>query len=108
MLSAGLLIALRREWRGLSYAVAAIIIDLTAVNLLVFYLSQWKALIGIAVDYVLLAAVFAYRRIYLEDQSEEASRAEYAADRALERAIIEAAAECGDGVGEAERMKGST
>jgi len=36
MLAGGVLIALRREWRGLGIAIAALIIDLTVVNLLVF------------------------------------------------------------------------
>jgi hypothetical protein len=95
MLAGGVLIALRREWRGLSYAVAALIVDLTVVNLLVFYQDQYKALAGIAIDYILLGAAFSYRRIYLDDQAEEAARAEVLAEGALEKALIQAAADMG-------------
>jgi hypothetical protein len=95
MLGGGVLLALRKEWRGLSFAVVGLIVDLTAVNLLVFYQDQWKALTGIAIDYVLLGAALSYRRIYLEDQAEEASRAQDAAELAVERAVIQAADEIG-------------
>ena len=101
MLAGGVLIALRREWRGLSYAIAALIIDLTAVNLLVFYQDQYKALIGIGLDYILLGAAFAYRRIYLDDQAEEAARADDLAEGALEKALIRAATKTGMGPREA-------
>ncbi len=93
MLSGGVLLALRKEWRGVSYAVAGLIVDLAAVNLLVFYQDQWKAISGIAIDYFLLGAALAYRRIYVEDQAEEASRAEDTAEECLEDAITLAAAE---------------
>jgi hypothetical protein len=93
LLAGGSLIALRKEWRGVSYAVGALIVDLAAVNLLVFYQDQWKALIGIAIDYILLGAALSYRRIYLEDLAEEASRAENIAEELLESALIQAAAE---------------
>jgi hypothetical protein len=86
---------LRQEWRGLSIAIPALIVDLTVVNLLVFYQDQSKALIGLAVEYVVLVAAFAYRRIYLEDEAEEAARAAEAAEGALARALRQAAAEVG-------------
>ncbi len=95
MIAAGVLIGLGREWRGLSVAVAALIVDLTVVNLLVFYQDQDKALIGIAVEYVVLVAAFSYRRIYLEDEAEEAGRAERAAEAALAKALRQAATEAG-------------
>ena len=97
LLAGGTLIALRKELRGVSYAVGALIVDLTAVNLMVFYQDQWKALIGIAIDYILLGAAFSYRRIYLEDLAEEASRAEDIAEDLLECALIQAAAEAQPG-----------
>ncbi|MFH0915842.1 MAG: hypothetical protein V1912_05275 [bacterium] len=77
-LAGGVLIGLRREGRGLSIAVAGLIIDLTVVNLLVFYQDQFKALIGTALQYVVLVAAFSYRRIYLEEEGESASWAEEA------------------------------
>jgi hypothetical protein len=101
MLAGGVLIALRREWRGLSIAIAALIIDLTVVNLLVFYQDQDKALIGIAVEYVVLVAAFSYRRIYLEEEAEEAAQADAAAEAALTRALMQAAGEMGMSPGEA-------
>ena len=87
MIAAGVLIGLRREWRGLSIAIAALIVDLTVVNLLVFYQDQEKALIGIALEYVVLVAAFSYRRIYLEEEAEEAACADEAADAAVAKAL---------------------
>jgi hypothetical protein len=101
LLAGGVLLALRKEWRGLSYAVAGLIVDSTAVNLLVFYQDQWKALVGILVDYILLGAALAYRRIYVDDQAEEAARADDAAEGALERALLKAVIEAGIGPKEA-------
>jgi hypothetical protein len=73
-LAGAVFIGLRRERRGLSLAIAALIVDLTVVNLLVFYQDQFKALIGTALQYVVLAAVFSYRRIYVEaDEGEVAA-----------------------------------
>lgn len=95
VLGGGVFIALRKEWRGLSYAVAGLILDLAVVNLLVFYSDQWKAISGIAIDYILLGAALAYRRIYVEDQAQEASKAEDLAEECLEDAIITAACEAG-------------
>jgi len=95
MVVGGVLIGLRREWRGLSIAIPALIVDLTVVDLLVFYQDQSKALIGIAVEFVVLVAAFSYRRIYLEDEAEEAARANEAAEGALARALRQAAAEVG-------------
>jgi hypothetical protein len=95
MIVAGVLILLGREWRGLSIAVAALIVDLTVVNLLVFYQNQDQALIGIAVEYLVLIAAFSYRRIYLVDEAEEADRACAVADAAMADALQQAAAEAG-------------
>jgi hypothetical protein len=68
---------------------------------LVFYQDQWKALVGILVDYILLGAALAYRRIYVDDQAEEAARADDAAEGALERALLKAVIEAGIGPKEA-------
>jgi hypothetical protein len=95
MVVGGVLIGLRREWRGLSIAIPALIVDLTVVDLLVFYQDQAKALIGLAIEFVVLVAAFSYRRIYLEDEAEEAARADEAAEGALARALRQAAAEVG-------------
>jgi len=70
MLTGAIFIGLRREWRGLSVAVAGLIVDLTVVNLLVFYQDQFKALIGTALQYIVLVSAFSYRRIYLETEGE--------------------------------------
>jgi hypothetical protein len=93
MLAGAVLMGLRREWRGLSVAVAGLIVDLTVVNLLVFYQDQFKALIGTAVQYVVLVAVFSYRRIYLEEEGEIAARAEDAAQAEFADALREASVE---------------
>ncbi len=95
MVVGGVLIGLRREWRGLSIAIPALIVELTVVDLLVFYQDQAKALIGLATEFIVLVAAFSYRRIYLEDEAEEAARAHEAAEGALTEALRQAAAEVG-------------
>jgi hypothetical protein len=95
LLAGGTLVGLRREWRGLSVAVAGLIVALTVVDLLVFYQDQLKALIEIALQYVLLAAAFSYRRIYLEDEVEEAGRAGADAETLFADALRTAAGEAG-------------
>lgn len=93
MLGGTVLMGLRREWRGLSVAVAGLIIDLTVVNLLVFYQDQFKALIGTAVQYIVLVAAFSYRRIYLEEEGEIAAQAEAAAQAEFAAALREVSVE---------------
>jgi hypothetical protein len=93
MLLGGVLIGLRREWRGLALAVVGLVVGLTVVDLLVFYQDTVKALVGIAVQYVLLAAAFTYRRVYLEEEQEQAGRADAGAENAFAAALREAATE---------------
>lgn len=101
MLTGGTLVGLRREWRGLGIAVAGLIAALTVVDLLVFYQDQLKALIEIALQYMLLLAAFSYRRIYLEDEAEEAGQANADAESAFADALRTAATEAGCRVGDA-------
>lgn len=70
-LAGAVLLGLGRERRGLGIAVAGLIIDLTVVNLLVFYQDQAKALITTFLQYLVLVALFSYRRIYLEPEGDE-------------------------------------
>jgi hypothetical protein len=93
MLAGATFFGLRREWRGLSIAIAGLIVDLTVVNLVVFYQDQFKALIGTALQYVVLVAAFSYRRIYLEEEGESASQAESSAQSEFAEALHETAAE---------------
>ena len=93
LLASGVLMALRREWKGVQISVVGLIVDLTVVDLLVFYQDTVKALIGIAIQYVLLVAVLAYRRIYLEDEAEEAGQAHACAENAFAAALLQAAAD---------------
>jgi hypothetical protein len=72
MLAGGVLIGLRREWRGVAIAVAGLICGLTVVNLLVFYEDQVKALLVTGLEYVLLVTAYFYRRMYLEPEAEGA------------------------------------
>jgi len=101
LLTGGILVGLRREWRGLGIAVAGLIAALTVVDLLVFYQDQLKAFIEIALQYMLLLAAFSYRRIYLEDEAEEAGQADADAESAFADALRTAAAEAGCRVGDA-------
>jgi hypothetical protein len=56
------LVGLGREKRGLRIAIPGLILDLTVVNLLVFYQDQYKALIVTGLQYVVLLTAFFYRR----------------------------------------------
>lgn len=91
LLAGGTLIALRREWKSIEIAVLGLIIDLTVVDLLVFYQDTIKALVGIFVQYVLLVAALAYRRIYLEEEAEEAAQAGSEAESVFAAALRQAA-----------------
>ena len=93
LLTSGVLMTLRRECKSVQVAVVSLIVDLTVVDLLVFYQDTIKALVGIAVQYILLAATLAYRRIYLEDEAEEAGRADAHAENAFAAALYQAAAD---------------
>jgi hypothetical protein len=93
LLLGGALIGLRREWRGLAIGVTGLVVGLTVVDLLVFYQDTVKALVGIAVQYVLLVAAFFYRRIHLDDEEERAGRADACAESAFAEALREAATE---------------
>jgi|WetSurMetagenome_2_1015567.scaffolds.fasta_scaffold33550_2 hypothetical protein len=93
LLASGVLMALRREWKGVQISVVGLIVDLTVVDLLVFYQDTVKALIGIAIQYVLLVAALAYRRIYLEDEAEQAGQADASAENAFAAALLQAAAD---------------
>ena len=90
LLASGVLLALRREWKSMEVSVVGLIVDLTVVDLLVFYQDTLKALIGIAIQYVLLVAALAYRRIYLEDEAEEAGEACASAESAFAAALTQA------------------
>ena len=94
LLAGGALIGLRREWRALAISIVALAVGLTVVDLMVFYQDTVKALISIGVEYVLLAAALAYRRIYLDEEAEEAGQADARAEDAFADALLQAA---GDG-----------
>ncbi len=93
LLAGGILIGMRREWRGLNVAVTGLICGLTVVNLLIFYDDQFEALILTGLEYVLLLAAYFYRRLYLAEESEEAGQAGARAERSFAEALQEAAAE---------------
>jgi hypothetical protein len=95
LLAGGMLISMRREWRGLALAVTGLVCGLTVVNLLIFYDDQLEALILTGLEYVLLLAAYFYRRVYLAEESEEAERAGVQAERRFAEALREAAAEAG-------------
>ena len=93
LLAGGILIGMRREWRGSNLAITGLICGLTVVNLLIFYDDQLEALILTGLEYVLLLASYFYRRVYLAEESEEAGRAGARAERRFAEALREAAAE---------------
>ncbi len=95
LIAGGALIALRREWRGLSIAIVGLIVGLVVVDLVIFYEDQIKALVQIALQYIMLVAAFSHRHIYLEEEAEEAGRADARAEDAFADALRQAALACG-------------
>ena len=89
LLASGALIGLRREWKGLATSIVALAVGLTVVDLMVFYQDTVKALISIGVQYVLLVAALAYRRIYLDEEAEEAGQADARAEDAFADALLQ-------------------
>ena len=65
VLAAAVCFALRRDWWGVELAYFGLLISLTAVNLLVFYLDQFQAIGGALIQFVLLRGVIYYRQHYL-------------------------------------------
>ena len=55
----------RDEQRGLRVATIALVISLTGINLLVFYLDQFGAIVTTLVQFFILLALTYYRRKYL-------------------------------------------
>jgi hypothetical protein len=58
-----------REQRGMVLALAAVVLSLTAVQLITFYLSQFTAIIPTLFQFGLLIIILAYRRWYLSPHS---------------------------------------
>ena len=54
----------QHEVRGIQTAVFSLVLSLTTVVLLTFYLDQFGALAGAIIQFVMLLCVFAYRRWY--------------------------------------------
>jgi hypothetical protein len=65
VVSGGLLV-LGRDRDGIAVGVMGLLLSLTAVNLLVFYLDQFQALFNTLVQFVVLSAATWYRREYLD------------------------------------------
>jgi hypothetical protein len=67
-LISSLLLALRRERQGIDFGTACMVLSLTAVNLLAFFVDQFStAAIAIYQLFVLLALAY-YRRRFIETQ----------------------------------------
>jgi hypothetical protein len=62
-------IARGKEQRGMNAALLALLLSLTGVVLLSFYLDQFRAVITALLQFAVLLLVLAYRRWYLEDVS---------------------------------------
>ena len=58
----------RRDDHAVLVAVLGLTISLTVVNILVFYLDQFSAIVSVSLEFVLLLAVIAYRRRFLVDK----------------------------------------
>lgn len=65
LLAAALCLVLRRDEWGVELAYFGLLISLTALNLLVFYLDQFQAIGGALIQFALLRGTIYYRRQYL-------------------------------------------
>jgi hypothetical protein len=66
LIISGAMFAIHRdERRGLRIAILSLVISLTVINLLVFYLDQFSAIITTLVQFFILLALTYYRRKYL-------------------------------------------
>ncbi len=70
-LAAILFILRGKEQRGMILALAAVVLSLTAVQLITFYLSQFTAIIPTLFQFGLLMIILAYRRWYLSPRKEQ-------------------------------------
>jgi len=68
-LAAIYLVARGRERAGVNAALLALLLSLTGVILLSFYLDQFRAVVTALFQFGVLLLVLAYRRWYLEDMS---------------------------------------
>ena len=62
------------EERGLIFAISGFLLSLVALQTLYFYLSQFSAITATLLQLAFLQILFAYRRWYLSDFSEEYDR----------------------------------
>jgi hypothetical protein len=67
LLTAALLLMLRRERTAIDLGVVTLTLLLTTVDLLVFYFDQFSAVTAALAQYALLALLLAYRQWYLRD-----------------------------------------
>lgn len=65
LISAGMMITIGQERRGIHLATMVLVIWLTVINLLVFYLDQFSAVVTAAIQFFLLLTLTYYRRKYL-------------------------------------------
>ena len=69
LVAASILLAVRRERRGVVVGYFGLLLSLTTVMLLDFYFSQFRAIVGATVQFVLLLAVILYQRRYLASEA---------------------------------------
>jgi hypothetical protein len=67
LVASGAMMIVRREMRGIQVATVALVIWLTGINLLVFYLDQFSAIITTLLQFFILLALTYYRRKYLHN-----------------------------------------
>ena len=62
-----IMLLLRREVTGIQVAIFAVVLSLTTVMLLTFYLDQFGAMYGALLQFFSLIVLITYRRWYLEN-----------------------------------------
>ncbi len=65
-LSAAFLLLAKRDQLGIDLGVISLVLSLTAVNLITFYLDQFKAISNTLVQFAVLWMVLSYRRWYMQ------------------------------------------
>ncbi len=64
-LAAAIFLLMGRDWRGVRLGVVSLLLSLTVVNLLVFYLDQFQAVYNTLFEFVLMLGAISYRRRFI-------------------------------------------
>ena len=66
-IAAAILLLMRRELQAIKIAIFAVVLSLTTVVLLTFYIDQFGAMYGALLEFLILLILISYQRWYLEE-----------------------------------------